>query len=82
MANPKFSNFDAFMMAAEDGEVDRKSTKLWISSSSCGIWEWNSTDEELPEGEERQGALLVELGRPEDALAQLAEWLDIIAEET
>ncbi len=79
--NPKFANYASFEMAIHNGVVDRNKTKLWIGSSSCNIWEWDVETPDLYE-EERQGALLVELGRPEDALYEIAKWNGILAEET
>jgi len=79
--NPKFADFASFEIAIHNGDVDRNKTKLWVSSNNCCIWEWDNETPDLYE-EERQGALLVELGRPENALLQIMDWMGILAEET
>lgn len=78
--NPKFDDYASFATAVAAGKLDLRKTKLWIGSNSCNIWEWDGETPFLYE-EERQGARLVELGRPEDALYEIAKWTGILAEE-
>jgi hypothetical protein len=77
--NPKYDNYTSFEIAIRSGEVDRNKTKLWIDHNNCNIWEWDGETPDLYE-EERQGGLLVELGRPEDALYEITKWIGIRAE--
>ena len=78
--NPKFDDYASFATAVAAGELDLRKTKLWIGSNSCNIWEWDGETPDLYE-DERQGGLLVELGRPEDALYEIAKWNGVHAEE-
>jgi len=77
--NPKYDNYTSFEIAIHSGEIDRNKTKLWIDSNNSCIWEWDGETPGLYD-DERQGALLVVLGSPEEALLQIMEYSGILAE--